>query len=128
MLYIVYSNIVLHIVQQNINYCTSFKDHWTICTILYKTLYNFLFKPIFRLYNFSSCLCSTTFCTILYNLCTMLYKIVQVVQVVQDCVQYCNGLVCRWIMDMTQAAEEFPYKLESPHYWKSGTPPIETGT
>ena len=24
----------------------------------------------------------------------MLYKIVQVVQVVQDCVQYCNGLVC----------------------------------
>ena len=67
----------------------------TICTILYKTLYNFVFKPIFQLYNFSTCLMCTIFCTILYNLCTILCIIVQVVQVVQPFVQYCNGLVCR---------------------------------
>ena len=68
----------------------------TICTILYKTLYNFVFKPIFQLYNFSTCFVCTTFCTIWYNMCTVLCNIVQVVQVVQPFVQYCNGLVCRW--------------------------------
>ena len=68
----------------------------TICTILHKTLYNFVFKPIFQLYNFSTCIACTTFCTILYNMCTILCIIVQVVQVVQPFVQYCNGLVCRW--------------------------------
>ena len=93
MLYVVYSNIVPHIVQQT----WIIVQHCTICTILYNTLYNILFKPIFRLYNFSSCLWSTTFCTILYNLCTMLYNIVQVVQVVQPFVQYCNCLVCRCV-------------------------------
>ena len=67
----------------------------TICTILHKTLYNFVFKPIFQLYNFSTCFVCTTFCTILYNMCTILCNIVQVVQVVQPFVQYCNGLVCR---------------------------------
>ena len=50
---------VQHIVQQNINYCTTLDNMYNIV----QNLYNFLFKPIFRLYNFSNCLWSTTFCT-----------------------------------------------------------------
>ena len=43
----------------------------------------------------------------------MLYKIVQVVQVVQDCVQYCNGLVCRWGGSSSGAVGTIPADSES---------------
>jgi len=68
---------------------------YNIVQNLVQFLYQTHFSVVQQYYNFSSCLWSTTFCTILYYLCTTLYKIVQVVQIVQPFVQYCNGLVCR---------------------------------
>ena len=66
---------------------------WTICTIMYKTLYNFFIKPIFRLYN-----STTTFqvvyavqpfvqsCTTYVQCCLKLYRLYRLYKIVYNIV------------------------------------------
>ncbi len=79
--------------------CTTKYQYCTTLHNMYNIVHKFCFQTIFRLYNFSSCLLCTMFCTILYSICSIFYIIVQVVKVVHSFVQYCNGLVCRWAWD-----------------------------